>query len=168
MVRIIIRTPEDISRLQTRLRALKALLPRLEIVATQRASEEILDEIHAKMKVHNFSKKIIDATFVGKTERIGSFIKQHFISDYETDKGFDVSSAREEGTTFTKRIVPKKIGGTLRWFGAGGKPIFRKWSKPKGIERLLIIEKTLSSSKEKFKNKIADNLAESISKVLGV
>jgi len=167
MVKLIVRTPEDITRVQIKLRALKALLPRLEVVATERASEDILDEIHSKMKVKNFSKKIIDATFVGKTVRAGSILKQHFISNYESDTGFDVSVAREEGTR-THIVRPKKPNGVLRWFAKTGEPIFRKFARPKGIERLLIIEKTLATNKENFKKKVADNLAESIQKVLGV
>ena len=167
MVKIIVRTPEDISRVQVKLRALKALLPRLQIVATERASEDILDEIHAKMKLKNFSEKIIDATFVGKTERVGSFLKQHFISNYVSDTGFDVSVGREEGTR-THTVRPKKPNGVLRWLVNTGETLFRKFSRPKGIERLLIIEKTLAMNKENFKNKVADNLAVSIQKVLGV
>jgi hypothetical protein len=168
MVRIIVNNLEDISRVQVKLRAIKSLLPRMQEVATERAAEDILDEIHAKMKQNNFSKKIITATFVGKTEKRGSLIRQHFISNYEADSGFDVSNAREEGTTHPNPTFPKKKGGVLRWVAKGGEIIFRKKSHPKGIERLLIIEKTLATSKEKFKNKIADNLAESIQKVLGV
>lgn len=167
MVKIIVRTPDDIARLQIKLRALKALLPRLQVVAVERASEDILDEIHAKMKQNNFSEKIIEATFVGKTDRIGSFIKQHFISNYVAETGFDVSVGREEGTD-THNVFPKKPGGVLRWVAKTGEIIFRKKSRPKGIERLLIIERTLVTSKESFKNKVADNLSISIRKVLGV
>lgn len=168
MAKIIVRNKQDLENLQLRLRSLKRLYPRLQQLATESASEKLLDEIHSKMKKANFSDKIIDATFVGRTQNFGSILRQHFISNYVADNGFDVSKGREEGTTHTKKIRPKKVGGVLRWIGAGGKPIFRKWSKPKGIERLLIIEKTLKENKEQFKTDISNNLTESFKKVLGV
>jgi hypothetical protein len=120
------------------------------------------------MQLNNFSNKIIDATTVGRLERLGPILRQHFISNYVSENGFDVSKGREEGTIHTKKIRPKKPDGVLRWFGAGGNPIFRKFSKPKGIERLLIIEKTLKRSKDQFRNSYTENLADSVSKVLGV
>lgn len=168
MVKIVIRTVADIERLQVKLRSLKAILPRLQQIAITKASDDILDTIHTRMELNNFSDKIIRATSVGKFERLGSVLRQHFISNYVADNDFDVSNAREEGTTHTKPIVPKKKGGILRWFGAGGNPIFRKFSKPKGIERLLIIEKTLKQNTDQFKTKYTANLTESVSKVLGV
>lgn len=167
MVKIIVNNLQDITKVQVKLRALKVLLPRLQEVATERASEDILDEIHAKMKINNFSDKIINATSLGRTERIGNFLRQHFISDYVSETGFEVSEGREEGTE-THTVRPQKPDGILRWVGNNGQIIFRKFARPKGIERLLIIEKTLASNKEKFKNKIADNLAQSIQRVLGV
>ena len=168
MARIVIRNVADIERLQVKIRSLKAILPRLQEVATKKAADDVLDEIHSKMELNNFSDKIIRATSVGKLERLGSILRQHFISNYVADTGFDVSNAREEGTIHTKKIRPKKPNGVLRWFGAGGNPVFRKFSKPKGIERLLLIEKTLKQSKQSFSDKYATNLSESVSKVLGV
>ncbi len=167
MVKVIINTVSDITRLQVKLRALKAILPRLQDAAAKDAAEDILDEIHAKMKQNNFSEKIIDATFVGKLEKFGSIIRQHFISNYVSETGFDVSKGREEGTD-THTVLPKKPGGVLRWIAKTGEIIFRKKSRPKGIERLLIIEKTLKKNTINFGNNYSTNLAASVKKVLGV
>lgn len=167
MTRIIINNISDIKRLQVKLRALQAVLPRLQDTATKNAADDILDEIHTKMKQNNFSEKIINATFVGKLEKFGDTLRQHFISDYESENGFDVSKAREEGTP-THNVFPKKKGGVLRWVAKTGNIVYRKRSRPKGIERLLIIEKTLKKNTESFKNKYSDNLAKSVKQVLGV
>lgn len=168
MVKIIIRTPEDISRLQIKLRALNAVLPRIQDAAGKDAAEDILDIIHAKMRENNFSEKIINATFVGKLEKIGGKLRQHFISDYVSDDGFDVSKGREEGTASGITRRPKKPGGVLRWVAKTGEIIFRKKSTPKGIERLLIIEKTTKQKTVEFGRIYSENLAKSARKVLGV
>lgn len=168
MGKIIINTPADIDRLQIKLRALKAVLPRIQESAAKNAAEDILDIIHSRMEQNNFSEKIIDATTVGNLEKIGGRLKQHFISDYESDTGFDVSKAREEGTASGITRRPKKPGGVLRWIGKNGKVFFRKKSTPKGIERLLIIEKTTQQQKIQFGEKFSDNIAISAKKVLGV
>ncbi len=98
----------------------------LEKNAIRDQSEEILDEIKTKMNQENFSDKIIDATLLGKTEKFGTILKQHFISNYVADTGFDVSNAREEGTNHPNPTFPKKPGGVLRWIVKSGEVIFRK------------------------------------------
>ena len=168
MARIVIHSLQELSLLQAKFRALKGIFPTVQQNAINEVAEEILDDIHTDMAKEEFSEKIIDATFVGRTDDFGDFKRVHFISNYVSDNGFDVSNAREEGTTHPNPTFPKKPGGVLRWVAKTGEVIFRKKSHPKGIERLLIIEKTLAKSKEKFKSKVADNLAESIQKVLGV
>ena len=168
MVKIIINNTNDISRLQVRLRALKAVLPRLQQGASKDAAADILDDIHTKMRQNNFSEKIIDATNIGKFEHIGNKIRQHFISDFVAPDGFDVSKGREEGTASGITRRPKKEGGVLRWIAKTGEVIYRKKSTPKGIERLLIIEKTTKEKKLEFTNQYSANLATSAKKVLGV
>lgn len=167
MVRIVINNVSELRALRSKFRALKAVLPRLQDAAAKDAADDILDEIHSKMRQNNFSEKIIDATFVGKLEQFGSIIRQHFISNYVSETGFDVSEGREEGTD-THNVFPKKPGGVLRWVAKTGEIIFRKKSRPKGIERLLIIEKTLKKNTDEFGNNYSDNLAASAKKVLGV
>ncbi len=167
MVRLVIRNVQELQVLQLKIRNLKAIIPTLEKNAIRNASEEILDEIKTKMKQENFSDKIIDATFLGKTEKFGTILKQHFISNYVSDTGFDVSNAREEGTR-DHTVLPKKRGGVLRWVLKTGEVIFRKKSRPKGIERLLIIEKTLKENEITINSDIRRKLAEAAQKVLGV
>lgn len=167
MARILIRNVQELQLLQTQIKTLKAMLPTLEKNAIRDQSVEILDEIKTKMKQENFSNKIIDATFLGKTEKFGTILKQHFISNYVADTGFDVSNAREEGTR-DHTVLPKKRGGVLRWMLDTGEVIFRKKSRPKGIERLLIIEKTLKENEITINSDIRRKLAESAQRVLGV
>lgn len=167
MVKIVINTPADITRFQVKLRALRAVLPRIQDAASKNAAEEVLNDIHAKMRQNTFSEKIIDATTVGKLERFGNKLRQHFISDFVAD-GFDVSNAREEGTASGITRLPSKPDGIIRWVAKTGQIIFRKKTTPKGIERLLIIEKTLKQNTIEFTNNYSANLAESAQKVLGV
>ena len=168
MVRIIINNVNDLQKLQSKVRILKAILPTIQKNAVKNASDDVLKEIKRKMKQEHFSKKIIDATFLGKIDKSGSIMKQHFISNYVTSTGFDVSDAREEGTNHPNPTVPKKPGGTLRWVGKVGDVIFRKKSHPKGMERLLIIEKTLKENQSTINEKIAENIADSAQRTLGV
>ena len=168
MARIVINNGSDLQKLQSKVRILKAVLPTIQKNAVKNASDDVLKEIKRKMKQEKFSIKIINATFLGKTDRAGSIMKQHFISNYVADTGFDVSDAREEGTTHPNSTFPKKPGGVLRWIAKSGDVIFRKKSHPKGMERLLIIEKTLKESQTTINEKISENIADSARRVLGV
>ena len=168
MARIVINNGSDLQKLQSKVRILKAVLPTIQKNAVKNASDDVLKEIKRKMKQEKFSIKIINATFLGKTDRAGSIMKQHFISNYVADTGFDVSDAREEGTTHPNPTFPKKPGGVLRWIAKSGDVIFRKKSHPKGMERLLIIEKTLKESQTTINEKISENIADSARRVLGV
>lgn len=168
MARIIINNVNDLQNLQSKLRILKAVLPTIQKNAVKNASDDVLKEIKRQMKQENFSKKIINATFLGRTERFGSILKQHFISNYVADTGFDVSEAREEGTHHPNPTFPKKPGGVLRWVLKTGEIIFRKKSHPKGIERLLIIERTLQKNQTTINERISENIADSARRILGV
>ncbi len=167
MVKIIINNTSEITALQVKLRALKAVLPRLQENASKDAASDILDIIHTKMRQNNFSEKIIDATNIGKLEIFGNKLRQHFISEFVAD-GFDVSKAREEGTASGIETKPKRPDGVLRWVQKTGEIIFRKSSRPNGIQRLLIMEKTTKQNKLEFQNIYTENLATSTKKVLGV
>lgn len=151
----------ELKAFQGKIRTLNAALPFLQKAAIEEVSTQtVLQEIKRKMRIEDFSRKIIDATFVGKIEVFGNIVKTHFISNYVApENNFDVSEAREEGTR-DHDVRPKKKGGTLRWFAKTGEPIFRKKSRPKGIERLLIIERTIKENEgvitEKYQSKLAD------------
>lgn len=169
MAKITINTVSDLKNFQTKIKVLRAVLPLIQKNAVQKFSNDVvLKEIHSKMKLNNFSPKIIDATFVGKTEFSGPVVKTHFISNYVApENNFDVSEGREEGT-MDHTVRPKKKGGVLRWVGKAGNVIFAKKSRPKGIERLLIIEKTIKENENNATVKISNDVAEQASRVLGV
>ena len=170
MPRIVVRNVEDLKSLQTKLKILKVALPFIQKrAAINYANDTVLDEIHKKMKLNNFSPKIIKATFVGNVEKIGTLFRIHFISNYTApENDFDVSEAREEGTKSGITRFPKKPGGVLRWIGKAGEVIFRKKSTPKGIERLLIIEKTILQNKNSAADGMGEEVGKEASKILGV
>ncbi len=167
MARIVINNVHQLQNLQSKLRILKAVIPTIQKNAVTNASDDVLKEIKITMKQENFSKKIIDATFLGRIDKAGTILKQHFISDYVSETGFDVSNAREEGTR-DHDVRPRKRGGVLRWAEKTGDILFRKKSRPKGIERLLIIERTLQKNQSTINEKISENIADSARRTLGV
>ena len=170
MVRIVINSVVQLKVFQKKIQILQNVLPTLQKQALDKvANEDVLEEIHSKMRLNNFSEKIIDATFVGKTQKMGSILRTHFISNYVDPKtGFDVSKGREEGTASGVERRPKKPEGVLRWVGKAGNIIFRKFSRPKGIERLLIIEKTVNKAQNEAVTNFQNNLSSIYSKILGV
>ena len=168
MARIRITSLAELKVIQAKLKSLKNTLPALQKQAIDKAAnEDVLEEIKKEMMANDFSPKIIDATFVGRTEIVGTKSRTHFISDYESEDGFDVSVAREEGTR-DHFIAPTKPNGVLRWEGADGVIRFSKGHNVSGIERLLIIERTLKSKENDFLENYNNNLASSVSKFLGV
>ncbi len=170
MPRIVLSNANDIRNFQTRLQALKVALPFIQKKAVLEVSnDKVLAIIKRKMKLNNFSKKIIDATFVGKTTIQAGISKTHFISNYVApENDFDVSEAREEGTKSGVTRFPKKPGGVLRWIAKSGQVIFRKKSTPKGIERLLIIEKTLKQEENNVQKDVSEVIGKEAAKILGV
>lgn len=93
---------------------IKLQYPRfLEITATRIANEIILDAIHQRMRARKYSPKIIDRTFIEKVkiDKSGT-MSFDVVSDFKSEKGFDVAKAREEGT-----------------FGVFVKPVFKKFLK---------------------------------------
>lgn len=169
MVRLVINSLSQLKVFQKKIQILKKTLPTLQKQALEKvANEDVLEEIHSKMRLNNFSEKIIDATFVGKTQQMGSILRTHFISNYVDPKsGFDVSKGREEGTA-DHTIRAKKPDGSLRWTAKGGAPLFRKFARVKGIERLLIIEKTVIKAQNQAVTNFQNNLSSIYSKILGV
>jgi len=168
MARIEIGSVSQLQALQAKFRALKSLIPILQQSSIKEASEEILDEIKTKMSQNDFSDKIIDATFVGRIDRAGQLFRTHFISDYVSDTGFDVSNAREEGTTQTRPITPKNPDGALKITGPYNQVFFRKSSRPSGIERLLIIENTIKENQSITSERVSEIYSQKVQKVLGV
>jgi|GEM_PF-3163302 len=170
MTRIIISSTAQLKVFQSRIKILKSVLPTLQKQAVDKiANEEILEDIHQKMRQNDFSEKIIDATFVGKTEKVGNKFRTHFISNYVDPKtGFDVSKGREEGTENNVTRRPKNPDGALKIPLPTGEIIFRKFATPKGIERLQIIKKTVTRAQNEITQNVQTELGSLYSKILGV
>lgn len=166
---MVIRTISDVKKLNKKLKSITVILPTLRKFALERAADEaVLSAIHRDMETNNFSKKIIDRTYVGETEIIdnGKKIIIHFMSDYVSDTDFDVSNAREEGTR-DHDVFPKKPGGWLTYIDPNtGKRVFRKHTHPSGIKRLLIIENNINSNKQKFKDAYEKEITLQLNQVL--
>ena len=171
MPRIIIKSVADLKKLNKKLRTLKSTLPTLQKFALEKAADEtVLTAIHRDMETNNFSKKIIDNTFVGPIEisEQGKNVKVHFISDYVSDDGFDVSNAREEGTR-DHDVFPLKPDGWLTYIDPNtGKRVFRKHTHPSGIERLLIIETNINSNRQRFTEAYKKEISAQINQVVSV
>lgn len=171
MARITITSTAQLRAFQAKLKILKNVMPTLQRQAVDNvANRKALEEIHQQMRQNNFSEKIIDSTFVGKTEKIGnSILRTHFISNYvDPETGFDVSKAREEGTANNVTRRPKKPDGALRIPLPDGNVIFRKSATPMGMERLLIMKKTVTKAQNEALSEIGSNLSSLYSKILGV
>lgn len=170
MPRIVISNETQFRNFQAKFQALKVAFPFIQKKAvTEVSTDDVLKTIHRKMKLNDFSKKIIDATFVGRTTVQAGISKTHFISNYVApENDFDVSVAREEGTKSGITRRPKKPGGVLRWVAPSGEIIFRKKSTPKGIERLLIIEKTLKEKQNSVLKEVGSAVGKEAAKILGV
>lgn len=169
MAKIVIRTISDLKKLNKKLKSVIVTLPTIRKFALERAADEaVLTAIHRDMETNNFSKKIIDRTFVGQVDvtNQGKKITVHFISDYVSDGGFDVSNAREEGTR-DHDVFPKKPGGWLTYIDPDtGKRVFRKHTHPSGIQRLLIIENNINSNKQKFQDSYEKEISSQLEQVL--
>jgi len=154
MTRIVIKTLAELQTFRNKIRSLRGSIVRTRQINIEHAADEaVLTDIHRTMEMNNFSKKIIQATFVGPIEINNRVLKVHFISDYVPDNGFDVSKAREEGTTdHMIRPVNKKY---LSWIDPNsGKRRFSLGHVVSGIERLLIIGRTISRNTEKFRDSL--------------
>ena len=134
---------DDGMKLVFNLTRFKMQYPRfVETVGIKIAEEEILRPIHARMKDFRYSPKIIAATRIEdvKITNDGQLIFD-VISDYESETGFDVSRAREEGTKrhFIKPVTAK----ALRWIVGGFVVAFSKGHWVKGITKSNVIAKTI-------------------------
>ena len=169
MPKFVIRTVSDLKKLNKKLKSVIVTLPTLRKFALERAADDtVLTAIHRDMETNNFSKKIIDRTFVGNVDitNQGKKITVHFISDFVADTSFDVSNAREEGTR-DHDVFPKKPGGWLTYIdNTTGKRVFRRHTHPSGIQRLLIIENNINSNKQKFKESYEKEISSKLEQVL--
>ncbi len=90
------------------------------------AEDVILKPSHSRMRSFGYSQKIIDGTTIENLEigRNGT-LSFDVVSDYDSELGFDVASAREKGTKshFIRPVNAKALsfiaGGFIRAFSKG-------------------------------------------------
>lgn len=116
--------------------------------AKKLVEEIMLPEIKKRMEDFRYSKKIIDETIVGNVVVTDEgFLEVDIDSNYTTDKGFNVGTAREKGTRdhFIAPVIAQALSFILQ--GATGLiSAFRAFSKGhwvKGITKSNVIQKTV-------------------------
>lgn len=157
----IVRSTEDLNKLLFNLVRFEQQSSAFVEDAVRRiAEEEILNPIKIKMKQKNYSQKIIDGTTIENISVDGSgFVQFDVISEYDTEQGFDVATAREEGTK-DHTIRPRNSNGVLRWVAKTGEIIFSKFAKVKGIRASHIIRDTVKARFPIFQQKLTEEIVE--------
>ena len=113
----------------------------LKIQALRIANEKILDVIQDRMRSLGFSKKIIDRTYLEIVSMDGNGkMKLRVISDYQSESGFDVAKAREEGTR--DHLIEPDVKKFLSWITQGIR-YFSRGHWVRGITEHNVIEKTV-------------------------
>lgn len=119
--------------------------------ATTLANQLILDEIQLRMRNENFSKKIIERTYIKNISFISDgVLRINIVSDFVAESGFSISIAREFGTDQNKanhkHWVAPRVKKALSWL-AQGKRLFSQGHFVSGIKALHIIDKTIDEKK---------------------
>ncbi len=109
--------------------------------------EEILQPIKNKMKSFGYSEKIIEGTQIDNLIiTTDGFLQFDVISEYNTKDGFDVATAREEGTK--DHFIKPKVKLALSWIVGGFVKAFSKGHWIKGFTKSNIIKKTIETKFE--------------------
>ncbi len=154
-----ITSPEDVNRLLFDLVRFEQQAPRFIEEAVQRiGNEEIILPIKEKMRQENYSQKIIDGT---RIDNIfvdgGGFVQFDVVSEYDTDKGFDVAKAREKGTK-AHIVRPRNPNGVLKFVLKTGEVLFRKFSRNPGIKGSSIVRDIVNQRFPIFQQKLTDEI----------
>lgn len=113
----------------------------IEEISRTIIDEEILIPIKSEMKKFNYSEKIIEKTIIDNLIiSEDGFVQFDVISNYETESGFDVSTAREKGTK--THFIKPKVKLALSWL-SGNIKLFSKGHWVRGITKSNIIQKTI-------------------------
>lgn len=164
-----IRNVKELKQFVNKLLALSRTLPLIQKRALERTADEaLLGDIHREMETKGISKKIIETTYVGPIEITqGKVVAIHIISDYVADNGFEVGTAREEGTQ--DHFIPRKKK-ILSWIDSrSGRRVFDpKGHMVSGLPRLLIIERTIAKNKQKVQDSYENNIVTAYRQALGV
>ena len=90
------------------------------------ADDVILKPLHSRMRDFGYSPKIIAGTTIENIEVSGNgTLSFDVVSEYDSESGFDVATAREKGTArhFVKPVNAKAlsfiVGGFIRGFSKG-------------------------------------------------
>lgn len=155
---IIVKTKEDLDRLVFRLVRLEMQFPGwVKITATRIANEEILDPLHDAMRTFNYSKKIIERTFIDNlvvdTE---GFIDFELISDYQSESSFDVALAREEGTR--DHFIRPIVRAFVSWIKDGIR-LFSRGHWIRGITRSNVVDKIVDARTPIAQAKLEDEMS---------
>ena len=114
-------------------------------------AEGALDEIKRKMQAANYSRKIIDGTTLENFQITeDGFLEFEIRSEYDSESGFDVATAKEKGTA-DHRIEPQSEDGVLSWI-QDGRRFFSKGHDVSGIPASNIITDTLLQTTVKLQN----------------
>ena len=137
-----ISSQQDVMKLLFNVTRFEMQYPRfIEEAARQIIDEEILQPIKTAMREFDYSQKIIDGTTIENlfVDNNG-FIQFDVVSDYKSETGFDVATAREKGT---KRHFIKPVNvKALVWIIGGFVKAFSKGHWVKGFTKSNIIRKT--------------------------
>ena len=117
-------------------------------------NDVMLTEIHARMRSFYYSPKIIESTRIQNiTVDNNGNIDYEIISDYTSEKSFDVSKAREEGTK--RHFIKPVFKLALSWL-AGYVRLFSKGHWVRGITKSNVIKKTRKQYEPKIQKMLDD------------
>ena len=148
--------PDDVSEFVFNVTRFEMQYPQFRLdTVTKLLHNVMLYEIHQRMKALYFSEKIIESTRIQNinVDDTTGEITYDIVSDYKSEKGFDVSKAREEGTK--RHFIAPNVKLALSWV-AGYIRLFSKGHWVKGIRRSNVIKKTRKRMEPKVQKMLND------------
>jgi hypothetical protein len=107
------------------------------------AEDILLKPLHQRMKDFGYSEKIINGTVIENLQiNSNGLLAFDVTSEYDSEGGFDVAKAREEGTD--DHFVKPNAAKALFWIVGGFIRAFSKGHWVKGITASNVLEKTVS------------------------
>ncbi len=158
---LIITSERDVNKLISNTHQLVMQQDRFVISTASRLIEsDIVDVIHEKMRKKNYSRKIIDSTFLStraSKNKGSSDISFDIISNYISETGFPVAVMRERGRSayvvFAKPPTKSRPNPHLSYI-VNGVRIFRKKSKIPRMPASNIIKDTVLKNTPKVQKKL--------------
>lgn len=139
----------------------------IEDAARRIAQEELLNPILSKMREKKYSQKIIDGTTISQVtvDQGTGLVLVEITSEYDAETGFDVATAREEGTR-DHLVRPRDAKGVLRFVLKTGQILFRKFARVKGIRASHIIRDTFRQRQLIFQQKLTEEIIQFYSRTV--